>query len=220
MSSGRLTTPAHRRWLASPLLVSVLGLAPAACGSDGDDGDSDDDGAVPDAGGLADAAPGVDANLSFECPDGNFGALGEVQNATSFQAPNEPSDPDGPQSRFLYGDLSATMTFALVLVDGRGAFAGGTAEPDTFELGGVEASINTCGLCMVLDVVTDEAAFAFIPTAGSATIDSVDVNLTGSAAGLELQQIDPDSGNLIQEGCTATADSVSFTVALPEDPPL
>jgi hypothetical protein len=197
------------RPLLAALLTSALTLA--ACSSS--EGDDDDDGARPDAAaGPADAMPFPDANLSFDCPDGNFGELGEVLNPMAFREPLDPADPEGAESRILFGELGENQLLSLILADGRGAFDGGPALPGTYELGGDEAAIATCGICLVLCVTTDEAEFQFIPVSGTATLQAVDTELTGSAEGLELRQLDPNSGEVIENGgCSGTATSVSFS---------
>lgn len=201
------------RPLVAALLSSALLLA--ACSSS--EGDDDDDGDPADAApGPVDAMPFPDANLSFDCPDGNFGALGEVLNAMAFREPLDPADPEGLESRILFGEVGENRLLSLILADGRGVFEGGAAEPGTYELGGDEAAIATCGLCLVLCVTTEEAEFEFIPVAGTATLEAVDTELTGSAEGLELQQLDPNSGRVILNGgCSGTAESVTFSAEFP-----
>jgi hypothetical protein len=204
------------------LLALLSALAGAACGPDssGRDGDDDDggaDGAESDAGpnGIIDAGTGqVDADVVFECPPGRLGDLGEVQGAQTLQEPLDPDDPDGAQTRFLYGGFGEDATLTLVLVDGRGAFAGGAAAPGTYPLGGDEIGLDTCGACLLLWLFTDEADFAFVPTAGSITLDAVDVALTGSGADLTFQQQSAETGEILEDGCTATATGLSFDAPL------
>jgi hypothetical protein len=214
----------RRRAPAATLLACTFLLA-AACGSDssnGDDGGADDGGdddggyggTLPDGGpGAPDGGGPVDADIELDCPDGNLGALGALANPMGIQEPFDVEDPDGPQVRILSGDFGANLTVSLLLVDGRGPFVDTTAVPGTYQLGEAESSLTTCGACIQLGIVTEQALFGFLATAGTLTLDAVDTNVTGSASDLALQQIDPATGGIVEGGCTATA-SLSFDVVL------
>src|SRR5687768_6056775 len=114
-----------------------LSLLLAACGSTvgGDDDGTNDADAAP---GAADASNRPDADLVIDCPDEDLGSLGEAVNATALQEPFDVQDPDGPQIRLLTGDLGKTTLLTLILVDARGAFAGGAVATGTYPLGGDE----------------------------------------------------------------------------------
>jgi len=230
-----LLSGARRRWPAPARagLAALLLLIPsAACSSDasggdgrgGDDGSGDDgsgDGTGGDAGSGTPDAGGdrSDGGIEIHCPPGELGALGSLANAQAFQEPIDEADPQGPQARTVFGDVPDLGSLTIALVDDRGVFGAGAAAPGTYELGEAESSLSTCGVCVQLGIVTDRAAFAFLPTAGSLVLDSIDVDLTGSLTGLALQELDPMTGGLRDGGCTATADSVDFDASLePLDP--
>jgi hypothetical protein len=216
----------RRRAPAATLLVCTFLLA-AACGpdsgdDDGDDGGAGDDGGDDDGGGtLPDGGPGapdgggtVDADIEVDCPDGDLGALGAMASAMGIQEPFDVKDPDGAQVRILSGVFAPTETLGMILIDGRGPFTGTAAVPGTYKLGEAETSLTTCGACIQLGLITDQALFGFLATAGTLTLDAVDANVTGSASDLTFQQADPATGALIEGGCTATAESFSFDAVL------
>ncbi len=212
----------RRRRGTAPLLAWTL-LFAAACGSDstGDGGDDGRDDGGDGAGGLADGGPAapdgsgpVDADMELDCPDGNLGALGLLADAEGLQEPFDRSDPDGAQVRLLSGGFGEDLTVQMALIDQRGAFEGTPVVPGTYELGEAETSLVTCGACITFGLITDDAFFGLLPTAGTLTLDAVDTNVTGSVAGLALQEEDPATGGVLDGGCTATAESVSFDVVL------
>jgi hypothetical protein len=205
--------------LGALLLAGFL----AACGGD-DDGDGDDGGGDDDGTGAADAGEAdsgsseVDAGIVIECPDGDLGAVGELQNQTTLQLPIDAKQPDGPQQRFLFGEFSTDDSFTIVLFDGRGAFTDGSAAPGTYPLGGEETSLNTCGICMRFCIITDQAEFTLVPTSGELVVDEVDGRMAGSATDMVVQELSLETGDLVDGGCTASAESVSFDA--PIVPPL
>jgi len=211
----------------SPPWTPLLALLVAAgCASAGDDDSSDasddtsddatDDGAEVDAGAGAPDGAVADAAIPIDCPSGDLGALGTVPDPTAFRQPIDPADPDGAQTYVLFGSYSDEVAISLVLTDDRGPFAGGVVEPGSFGLDDEDASLNTCGVCLVVSLTGAEGSLDLLAVAGSATIDSVEGELAGSAQGLAFQQLDPDSGDVVAGGCTATADGVvDFSAALP-----
>ena len=214
-----------RRRPAPAALLACTFLLAAACGSDsgnGDDGGADDGGdddggyggTLPDGGpGAPDGGGTVDADIDLDCPDGKLGELGALANPMGIQEPFDVEDPDGPQVRILSGDFGANLTASMLLIDGRGPFVETTAVPGTYQLGEAEASLITCGACIQLGVNSEQALLGFLATAGTLTLDAVDTNVTGSATDLVLQQVDPQTGGIVEGGCTATA-SLSFDVVL------
>lgn len=224
-----LLSRARRRWPdpARAGLAALLLLIPsaAACSSDSGGGGGDDGGGGGDGSGdgtEVDAGSGTpdgggdssDAGIEIQCPPGELGALGSLANPQAFQEPIDEADPEGPQARTVFGDVPDLGPVTIALVDDRGAFGAGGAAPGTYELGEAESSLSTCGICVQLGIVTEQAAFAFLPTAGSLALDSIDVALTGSITGLALQEMDPMTGDLRDGGCTATADSIDFDASL------
>lgn len=212
----------RRRRGTAPLLACTLLLA-AACGSDSKGG-GDDDGADDGddgSGGLADGGPAapdasgpVDADVEVDCPDGNLGALGALANGLGIVEPFDEADPKGAQVRLLAGDFGEDRIFQMALIDQRGAFEGTAVVPGTYEVGEAEASLATCGACITFGLITDETLLGMLPTAGTLTLDAVDTNVTGSVAGLALQEEDPATGTLLEGGCTATVESLSFDVVI------
>jgi hypothetical protein len=213
-----------RRAPASTL--ACLLLLAAACGSDsgsgdgqddgGDGGDDGDDGGsmlpdggpgAPDSGGPVDAAP-------IDCPDAELGALGELADGVATQEPFDAKDPDGPQAYLILGNFGEDRPLQMVLIDQRGAFAGTDVVPGTYPLVEADSSLSTCGVCLTLGLITDQAGFGMLPTAGSITIDAVGPNVTGSVADLTLQEQDPGTGAIVEGGCVSTAEGFSFDVVL------
>jgi hypothetical protein len=213
-----MTTVRERGLCCGLLLAGFL----AACGGDDGpgEGEGDDADAAPSDAGEVDSGSGseADAGIVIPCPDGRLGVVGEVGSPQAFQLPLDAKQPDGPQQRYLLGEVGTEDTFTLVLLDGRGAFTGASAAPGTYPLGGEEASLSNCGICMRFCIFTDEAELTLVPTSGSLVLDEVETSMTGSATDMVLQELSLETGELVEGGCTASATSVSFDASL--SPPI
>ena len=83
------------------------------------------------------------------------------------------------------------------------------AAPLAGAIAGEDAAIDTCGLCVFVDITVGDYTFWYLATAGSVSLETVDGSLTGSAAGITFQELD-DLGALRADGCSVQIDSVSF----------
>lgn len=117
-------------------------------------------------------------------------------------------DLDGSMTRSLYAGIDDASDFALELWDGYGAFAEGAA-PGEYTIAGEDAALDTCGLCVFVDVYVGDYTFSYLATGGSVALETVDGSLKGSAAGVTLQELD-EEGALRAGGCSVQIDSVSF----------
>lgn len=163
-----------------------------ACGDDGG------------GGAPIDAAPGNDAYDTARCLiTGNYGALGAKTGTTS-QGPTTLTvvlDPGPPRDSFF-----------IKLNAGKGAFTGGLAN-GTFPITGADASSPTCGLCVniIADIVTMQGPSKFyFATAGSVTLTSTQPPI-GEVSNLSFVEVGV-SGDVMPGGCTATIDSMSFSM--------
>jgi hypothetical protein len=156
---------------------------------------------------TADAPAAVDAYDVARCLiKGNFGALGALTGtgATAMGAPtlSVTLDP-GPPGR---------DAFFIKLVTGKGVFAGGLAT-GSFNISGVDAGYNTCGLCVhiIADIVpmAGPSKFYFADT-GMVTLTSTNP-IAGSAMNVYLSEVDINSGQKIAGGCQGMIESISFS---------
>ena len=169
----------------------ALAILASACGDDG--------------GSVVDAAPvGSDAYDTTRCLiTGNYGALGAKTGTTS-QGPTTLTvvlDPGPPRDSFF-----------LKLTTGKGVFAGGL-QTGTFAISGADASSPTCGLCVniIADIVTGQGPSKFYyATSGSVTLTSTSPPAS-NATGLAFVEVGVD-GTVMPGGCSATIDSLSFSM--------
>jgi len=192
----RLSSLSSRGLVLLPCLAIVGGC------SSGDDGGGDGDGG-PDAGAACAIADAL----------GPAGQLAEVE-AERHNAP-------GSMGASKVYSLSARLTegepgdFLVVdLWDGFGAFSGGPVAAGTYPIAGADTSADSCGACVYVmadvDPATDEPGQAFVARSGTLVIDAVLPDLTGSLAGLEFQEIDVDSGELVADGCSTALESATY----------
>lgn len=187
MGAGRLITS-----LAAAVWI-------AACGG----GESKNDPRVGD--GEMDGGP-------FDCAGGDLGDVGEVRGATAFKYSQDIHVPDGPQIRSLHGFIGDNVDFMLLLWDGRGIFADGT-ETGTFAVDETMLDAETCAICLTLLFPNGGNGLPVGPIAGQLTLESIDGDLTGGAADLQLEEIRyPDSEDIGE--CSASIVSLRFDVPL------
>ncbi|GEM_PF-4465700 len=170
------------------LLVAIL---LTACGDDGGTA-------------AVDAPSGNDAYDTARCLiTGNYGALG-AKTGTTAQGPATLTvvlDPGPPRDSFF-----------IKLNTGKGAFTGGLAN-GTFPITGADASSPTCGLCVniIADIVTMQGPSKFyFATAGSVTLTSTQPPI-GTVSDLSFVEVGVN-GDVMPGGCTATIDSMSFSM--------
>jgi hypothetical protein len=148
----------------------------------------------------------------LDCTGEELGDV-EVRGAVAFKYSQDITVPDGPQVRSLSGFIGEDVDLLLFLWDGRGFFAGG-AETGTFPFDGTMLDPETCAICLTLLFPNSGEGLLMVPVAGEMTLESIDGDLTGSAADIELQEIRrPDSEDVPGE-CTASITSMRFDAPL------
>lgn len=155
----------------------------------------------------ADAPPLADAYDTARCLiKGNFGMVGALT-GTAGNAMGSPTltvtlDAGPPRDAFF-----------VKLVTGKGVFSGGIA-PGSYNIAGVDAGYNTCGLCVhiIADIVSGSgpSKFYFADT-GMVTLTSTNP-IAGSAANLSLSEVDINSGQKVAGGCQGQIESISFSM--------
>ncbi len=163
-------------------------------------------GACGDVGGSAtvDAAAGMDAYDEARCLiAGNYGALGALTGTTS----------QGPATLTIVLDPGPPRdSFFIKLNAGKGAFAGGLTT-GTFPLTGADAQSANCGVCVniIADIVAMQGPSKFyFATSGSVTLTSTQPPI-GSVSNLSFVETGVN-GDVMPGGCTATIDSMSFSL--------
>lgn len=153
---------------------------------------------------AVDAPSGTDAYDTARCLiTGNYGALG-AKTGTTAQGPATLTvvlDPGPPRDSFF-----------IKLNAGKGAFTGGLAN-GTFPITGADASSPTCGLCVniIADIVAMQGPSKFyFATAGSVTLTSTQPPI-GTVSDLSFVEVGVN-GDVMPGGCTATIDSMSFSM--------
>lgn len=169
-------------------MVGLLGLC--ACGDDG--------------GSAVDAPSGNDAYDTTRCLiAGDYGALGAKTGTTS-QGPTTLTvvlDPGPPRDSFF-----------IKLNAGKGVFAGGLVN-GAFQISGADAQSPNCGLCVniIADIVAMQGPSKFyFATAGSVTLTSTQPPV-GTVTDLAFVEVGVN-GDVMPGGCTATIDSMSFSM--------
>jgi hypothetical protein len=177
-------------------------------------------GARPDAG-AQDAGSGMDAPGDVAVRDfpRDLGALGAATGDVALGFVEDPT-------RYLTFDaiLGGNPTpdvLEIELYEGVGVFATGF-RPGTYARTGAELNNTTCGMCVRLLARLDPQTSSIDPMAagGTVTLTSVSGSFTGSSTDLTFEHvtIDPDHGyrsTPVNDGCTATAASGSFTAPIP-----
>lgn len=208
-------------------------LVLAACGG-GSDPQSIDAARVIDVslatidGNAVDAAPGspdaitpdgsqaIDAGMPVDAAGNAPGCTIPASLGTATPVSQSASRDAGPPAELKYAAPLNTDAkpdiFKLVLIDGRGAMAGGIAAK-TVQLGGVESKYATCGACVEIfsdvDSSNNFAAF-FIASSGTLTITSVSPRITGTLTDATLVHL--DDNDAVVDSCTTHVDSLAFDV--------
>lgn len=207
-----------------PLFLFCLLLLGPGCSSVGEDGGDgagdgagDGDGGGDDGGGGGDdGGDGVEACAIAEAL-GPVGALGEAE-AERNNVAGSMGEANVYSVAARLGSSEPGDWVVVELWDGFGAFSGGTVTTGTFEIGGADASVESCGVCVFLlagvDESTEEAAQAFMAQSGTLVVSSVLPNLTGTLDGVAFQEIDDETGELASDGCSAALDSASYDAAV------
>jgi hypothetical protein len=108
----------------------------------------------------------------------------------------------------------------VMLVAGKGAFAGGALTTGTFPISGVDASFTDCGLCInvLADIVADQGPTKFYYadsgtvtlTQATATTGTTASMFAGSAQNLHFVEVNFATSAAIPGGCTSTIASITF----------
>lgn len=109
--------------------------------------------------------------------------------------------------------------FVISLWDGYGALANGFA-PGSYQ---IETDPDTCGVCaaVLAGETADDFAHFLAATGGSIQLDAIDPagQISGSASGMTFEQVDPDSGAPLADGCNASVASHSFDAQVEPEAP-
>ena len=163
--------------------------------------------ACSDSSSNSDAQQSADAYDVARCLiKGDFGMVGTLT-GTAGNASGAPTlsvtlDP-GPPGR---------DAFFIKLVMGKGVFASGLAT-GTFNIAGVDAGYNTCGLCVhiIADIVSGSGPSKFyFADAGSVTLTSTSP-IAGTASNVWLTEVDINSGMKVAGGCQGQVGSIAFS---------
>lgn len=151
--------------------------------------------------------------------DGDLGCA----TAAAYDSIPEPSasadtDEDGLYLE-LYSDIDdePANELEISLWSGLGAFATVPIAPGTYTIAGDETNYEDCGVCAVIradyDPVSDESRQELVAQSGTVVIDSIEATMAGSLVDVVLQEVDPDTGEVVPGGCTTTI-SASFSAPL------
>jgi len=205
------------------LLAAILFASACTVSGSDEDPTSGDDGSdgtttpTPDPGPDPDPAPDPDPDpdpgATDTCPPMNMGRFDSLKDPSATIDHTDPDDPDSPAVRWLDALLDADSALELGLWDGFGAFAQYPPEPGDYPIAGDDDSPTTCGLCVEVTVTRGDVVHRMFATGGGLTLDSVDDNLTGSLTTVSLEEFD-DSGNLVEGGCRALIEQLSFDAPL------
>lgn len=174
------------RPFALALLVSAPALALAACSGGGGGGGTPD-------------APYDTARCLIA---GAYGDLG-VRTGTTSQGPTTSTivvDPGPPRDSLF-----------IKLTGGNGVFAGGLGT-GTFQISGVEADLNACGLCVsvIADIVAGTGPTKlYFADSGSVTLTATSPP-AGTLSGVHLREIS-FAGTTVSSGCEATISALAFS---------
>lgn len=205
------------------MIALFLSTALAACaGQSGSNEDPADDEMTGDDG-NGDGSEWEDPERPAECPAGEMGAVAALTEAEAYNDPADDTE-GGPRMRYLWGVIDETTDFEIDLYDGYGAFKSAPAAPGTYTIQGEDADPIDCGLCVYVNIVTDDWYYPLQATGGTVTIESVDGRLKGTASGLTFKELsDADEGYMEESdgGCGATIESIPFDSAYiaDEEPP-
>jgi hypothetical protein len=209
-----------------PMFALFLSSALAACAGQGGTNDPVDDGSGDD--GSGDDGSGDDGYddpmRPAECPTGEMGAVASLTDPEAYNDPAGDSTDGPPRTRYLWGTINDTTDFEIDLYDGWGIFKDTPAAPGTFTIQGEDADPIDCGLCVLVNIWTDDWYYPLQATGGTVTIEEVDGKLKGTASGLTFQELsDTDEGYMDESdgGCGASIESIPFdtTYTVEEEPP-
>jgi hypothetical protein len=96
----------------------------------------------------------------------------------------------------------------LDLWDNKGAFAGGTVKPGTYQITGNDAAYATCGVCVRgLGDKGSAGQKEYFATGGTVTVTAVGAAgqpLAATMSNITLGEVDATSHALVTSGCTAS----------------
>ena len=213
--------PAPLRSHVALSLAAALALA-AGCGGD-DDGGGDQE--QPDAA-LDPPDAAVEICTDFAALD--LGALDPIPGQAARQAANPAPPDDNPDAKTLtlQGTAANGQTpdvISIELWDGYGTFEGTDAATGTYEIAGDDTAVSSCGICVyiysnatLVDGMIVDSEKNYIATGGTLTVDSIELNFTGSASDLTFTEIDQTSttGSPLEGGCTTGVPSASFAAPI------
>jgi len=155
-----------------------------------------------------DAAPDVPAcMLAFTADYGAIQAFDSTRAVRTMAG-------SGRQTIAFLGALGpggSADTLDIQLIQGMGAFAGGPPSAGTYELGGVEGQLSTCGACVVLDAGTPRSYFA--AQSGSLVIEDATTSFKASLSDVTFAHVDVDpdtSVSTIVDACETHVTSASW----------
>nr|MBA2541116.1 hypothetical protein [Deltaproteobacteria bacterium] len=187
------------------LLFALVAVGSAGCvvgSQDPTDNPNDPDPADPDPDDPDDPTPRV-------CPLGaDIADTGDLS-ALKAQQCNVPGSGGALKFYRMSATLpgSTTEIVQLELYDGKGAFAGGTVQPGTYQITGADASYATCGVCVrAIGGKGTADAKSYFATGGTVVITSVGTGGTAASAtitGATFAEVDATTSAAVTSGCTS-----------------
>ncbi len=197
-------------------------------------------GTMPDEGGSAGNGSASGSGDGSSSGSGNGSGSGSGSGTTQVACPLPASTPDtgaltatktqmcnvpGSQGAQHWYRLAATLPSGAMdyiqvdLWDNKGAFAGSTVKPGTYQITGNDAAYATCGICVRgLGDKGSAGQKEYFATGGTVTVTAVGgagQPLSATLSNLTLAEVDSTSHAPVASGCTASVANtqVSGTVA-------
>ena len=134
------------------------------------------------------------------------------------QAQPTPPANDDATVTYLRVAIGSDDAFELALWDSYGAFGDVDITTGVFTIAGAEAQNVSCGICARIlgDLADGQPTQRYIAVSGTLTLTSVTDRLVGTAADLELKELDEGaaSGGPLPDGCTTHVDEVRVDVPI------
>jgi hypothetical protein len=142
-----------------------------------------------------------------------------------------PSIPDGEATHGVDPADGAWLVFNAEIDDdplnllevsmwsGTGVFAASEVATGSFDVTGDEADYGSCGVCVALfaDVENEASSQLLAATSGTIEITSISGTMAGTLSDLVLVQVDGNTYEPVEDGCTTEIPAASFSATITED---